>query len=193
MSLRTPGPPRHARTRRAPQSTRRAHWRTHTHIFLSYLHWQTRERDGPNFGKCGAADASPDHGRPCTKRGLAAGYLSFDGSPAAHALPGFMQNPMFRQSARGIFLSHCSRAQMIGFLCCASLLNSLLAHGPFTSQSARHGNESIVSLPLGARPSYIDNFLIVRIATRSGFSNPRRASPSPNTPRYATSRRAPRL
>ena len=30
--------------------------------------------------------------------------------PAAHALPGCIQNPMFRQSARGIFLSHLARA-----------------------------------------------------------------------------------
>ena len=95
---------------------------------------------------------------PASNGGLAAGYLSLAVIPAAHALPGCMQNPLFRQSARGFFSSHCSRAQMIGFHCCASSLNSLLAHGPFTLQSVRHGNESIVSLPQGARPSYIDNF-----------------------------------
>ena len=169
--------------------------RTGAHTLISLYHISTGKPGSAMAQTLGNAEPPMHHlimGGPAPSGGLAAGYLSFDGSPAAHALPGCMQNPMFRQSARGISFSHCSRAQKIGFLCFASLLNSLLAHGPFTSQSARHGNESIVSLPLGARPSYIDNFLIVRIATRSGFSTPRRASPSPKTPRCATSRRAPK-
>ena len=40
-----------------------------------------KERDGPNFGKCGAADASPDHGRPCTKWGLGGRLPFFIGYP----------------------------------------------------------------------------------------------------------------
>ena len=77
----------------------------------SYLHWQSRERDGPISGTRGTADASPDHWRPCIKRAWRQVVYLFDTSPAAHALPGCLHNPMFRQSARGVFSFPTVRAR----------------------------------------------------------------------------------